>query len=295
MSTERWLVTGASGQLGSHVIRRLGTETSRPSILALAHRHDIHQDGVDVLHADLAEVDTLGTIVTRFRPTHVIHLGAMTAVGDCYSRPADADRVNTQATATLAELATESAARFVFSSTDMVFAGDAAPYRESDTPQPLSHYGRTKVAAEQRLAAIDRTLVVRVPLMIGTPHNARQTTFVRQIASLRSGAPLHLFTDEHRTPVCLADAARALVGLARSEMRGVIHVAGPEQLSRYEIISRCASLLGIREPNLVPASRHDFATPEPRPADLSLDGGLLRTTLPYLAPGPIRAEILKEV
>ncbi len=290
MTAQRWLITGASGQLGSHVVRQLAAEDRDITILALARRPDVGTIGVTVQQVELDDMDALYAAVTGFKPTHVIHLAAMTAVGDCHRQPAVAERVNIEATRVLAVAA--AGARFVFSSTDMVFDGEAAPYREADPPRPLSHYGRTKAAAEQALADIPNTLVVRIPLMYGFPCSQRQTTFVQQIAALRAGQPLRLFSDEYRTPVWLADAARALIGLARSDLTGLIHVSGPERLSRYELIARCADLLGLPPRHLVAISRLDIAAAEPRPADLSLDGRRLAGAFPQLVPGPLRAEAL---
>ena len=291
MPLERWLVTGASGQLGSHIVRRLVRDRRTPTVLALAGRHEVGSSGVEVRRIDLGNLRELRDCVGSFRPTHVLHVGALSAVGECYARPADADLINTEATGVLAEAAARVGARFVFSSTDMVFAGDDAPYGEADPPRPLSHYGHTKLAAERLLSRHDHALSVRLPLMYGFPCNGRATTFVKQIAALRTGEPLRLFTDEWRSPVWLADAARALIGLARSGLSGVIHVAGPERLSRYDLLARCAGLLGIEKARLVAASRLDIDAPEPRPADLSLDVSRLAHAFPELLPGPLRPAV----
>ena len=289
----RWFVSGASGQLGSHVVRRLARDAPGEPICALVGQNAVGTAGVEVQRVSLADAIALRRIAHAFRPTHILHLGAMTAVGDCHARPAEAEEVNVSATRALAEAATDLHARLVFSSTDMVFDGDHAPYRESDPTHPLSYYGRTKAAAERVLAEFDHTLVVRIPLLYGLPCSTRPTTFSQQLTALHNRQPLRLFTDEFLTPVWLADAARALIGLARGDLTGVIHVAGPERLSRYELIARCAALLGIYAPNLIPVSRLEIAAAEPRPADLSLDGAMLVRRRPDLQPGALRAAVVQ--
>lgn len=289
----RWLVSGASGQLGSHVVRQLARDAPGEPVCALVGRNAVGTAGTEVQRVSLADVNTLRRITRVFRPTHILHLGAMTAVDECHARPAEAEEINVGATRALAEATTDLHARLVFSSTDMVFDGDHAPYRETDPTRPLSHYGRTKAAAERVLAEFDRTLVVRIPLMYGLPCSTRPTTFSQQLAALHSRQPLRLFTDEFRTPVWLADAARALIGLARDDLTGLIHVAGPERLSRYELVARCAALLGIHDPNLIAVSRLEIAAAEPRPADLSLDGRILARRLPALQPGPLCASAVQ--
>ena len=293
MPQNRWLISGATGQLGSHLVRRLSAEVAPGNLLLFVRQEPAEPLPERLAPVDLADFEALRRIVVEFQPTIILHVGAMTAIGECHHQPEQATRVNVTATRILADAATEIGARLIFTSTDMVFDGEGAPYRESDLPNPVSHYGRTKLAAERVLAEYPNTITVRLPLMYGFAKPGRETTFSQQIAALKARQPLRLFTDEYRTPIWLGDAARALLGLARSELTGLIHVAGPERLSRLELIVRCAKLLDIREPEIEAASRLSIESAEPRPADLSLDGERLRELFPQLAPGPLRAEVLE--
>lgn len=290
---ERWLITGASGQLGGHLLRALAQESPAPALLALVGRSAGGAAGAYARYVDLADTDGLRRTVLEFRPTHVIHSGAMTAVADCYAAPERAQLVNVQATAALADACVDVGARIVFTSTDMVFDGQAAPYREDSPPSPLSVYGRTKVAAERIVRHSPGGLAVRIPLMYGLPCGGRRTTFAQQVAALRERRELKLFVDEFRTPLSLTDAARALLLLARSARTGLIHVAGPERLSRYELIARTAAVLGIAQPMLTPISRLDVASPEPRPMDLSLDASRFAGEFPGLTPRAITRETIE--
>ena len=293
MNKQRWLITGAGGQLGGHVCAALARSDQRPQALGVVRAAPCGALGTPAAHCELTDSDALRGVVRAFRPTHILHAAALSAVGDCHREPALAQRVNAGATRVLAELADEWTARLVYVSTDMVFDGAAAPYRETDAPAPLSAYGRSKLAGESAALEAPRALVVRPPLMYGFPRTARETTFSKQMAALRCGAPLTLFTDEFRTPLWLADAARALLALCASDLAGLIHLAGPQRLSRFELIEQCARVLGISRPNLVPISRLDVEAPEPRPADLSLDAARFLRFAPELAPGRVRAEVFE--
>jgi dTDP-4-dehydrorhamnose reductase len=294
MPIERWLITGASGNLGGHLVRQLAADAGPKTIVALGGTQSVVLPplaaGVELVvrQIDLRKPGRGLATLTDFDITHVVHAAALTSVADAFARPAEADQINVRATAELAEWAARRGARMVFVSTDMVFAGTSAPYRETDPPDALSVYGRSKAEAERRLDRA-RDLIARVPLMYGFPCTPRDTTFARQLAALRAGAPLRLFTDEFRTPAWVADVAVALIGSARAELTGVIHVGGRERLSRFEMVGRFAALLGIAKPNLVPVSRLSVASSEPRPADLSLNSTRLAGLFPALCPGPIRA------
>lgn len=283
---ERWLVTGASGQLGGHSLHALGSDPALKRVLAMARSPILGES--ETAQVELADPAALQVCARAFRPSHVLHIGAMTAVSECFARPDDATRVNTIATQALAEAAAEFGARFVFVSTDMVFAGDRAPYAETDPPLPLSQYGRTKAAAEIAIQHVRGTVTVRLPLLFGYPRTARTTTFASQIAALRDLKPLKLFTDEHRTPLWLPDAAAALLLIARSEATGVLHVAGPQRLSRYEMLTEAAAGLGVTESRLIPISRLSVQAGEPRPADLSLRDDRFASLFPRFQKTPLR-------
>jgi len=285
--TRRWLVTGASGQLGGHLLRQIRQQEPDAQLTALAGRGTVFECGAEVIRIGLEDEQALRACAKSVRPTHILHAGALTSVAQAYAQPEQAARVNTHATRVLAEAAAECDARLVLTSTDMVFDGTNAPYCQTDPPSPISHYGRTKAAAEKILLGFGNVLIVRLPLLYGFPLTDRSTTFWQQVATLRAGRPVALFIDEFRTPISLVDAARALVGLALSEHCGLIHVAGPQRFSRYELIERIARRLSIVRPWLVPVSRLSAQGPEPRPADLSLDGAIFRREFPGLAPGPV--------
>lgn len=284
---DRWLITGASGQLGGHIVHELMSGNDVPDACVLGGTREMIPGGDERRHVDLADHAALAACVRSFRPSHIVHLGAMTAVAEAAARPADAEKINAGSTRVLAEEAERIGARLIYSSTDMVFAGDRAPYREDDPPAPLSVYGRTKAEGERELLRRVRTLVVRIPLMFGVPLTKRPCTFMNQLAALQAGEPLNLFTDEYRTPIWLVDAARAIIALARSDVTGIVHVAGPERLSRYAMIERVAALLGIKNAKLVGVSRNSVPGSEPRPEDLSLIGERFNTMFPAMAPRPL--------
>lgn len=286
-----WLVTGATGQLGGHLVARLAA-SGASRVGGLARSWAGATLPCEPLSVDLADGTALRTAIDRIRPTHVIHAGAMTAVADCFRDPAGAARVNVEATRVIASAAAALGARLVYVSTDMVFDGLGAPYDESATPRPLSRYGRSKLEGERAALEHGAALVVRVPLLFGLPRTPRPTTFAAQLEALRHGAPLRLFTDEFRTPLWVADAAAALAALATTGECGVIHVAGPERLSRFDLIAGAARLLGIERPNIEPVSRLSIAGDEPRPADLSLDGRRFAAAFPALSPQRLSAAML---
>ena len=113
-------------------------------------------------------------------------------------------------------------------------------------------YGRTKAAAEPLVLQIPGGLVARISLLYGPSRAGRASFFDRALASLRADQPQVFFEDEFRTPIDYATAARTLIRLAENQAGGMVHVAGRERVSRYELMQRAARALGL-DPDLVRA------------------------------------------
>jgi len=259
------LVTGASGKLGAYVVRAL-VKVGRPVVAWSGSRRG-RLDGVELCPVDLAEPSQVKQAFAAADPYAVIHCAALSAVGDCYRDPVRARLVNTDGTALLGELAD----RIVYTSTDLVFSGEGAPYTESHVPAPLSLYGRSKRAGEEALLQREGAAVVRVALMYGPSLIGSGGFFEQQSEAFLKGAKVKLFHDEWRTPLALDEAAGGLLQVLDAGFEGVLHLAGPERLSREEMGRRWARFLGA-DPSLVESvSQSDLEFPEPRPADVSLD------------------------
>jgi dTDP-4-dehydrorhamnose reductase len=288
----RILLTGASGQLGGYLLRELAKE--EPPVVAWSGSRSGPLFGIELQPVELTDADKVAEAFRRAAPTTVLHAGAVTAVGECRRDPEHAQRVNTHATALLAELAKQAGARLLFVSTDLVFDGEKGSYREEDTPAPVSVYGRTKLAAESAVLAVPRGIVTRVSLLFGPSIVGRPYFFDEQVAALRHGRPLTLFSDEWRTPLSLATAARTLLAIVRSDLVGILHVGGPERMSRLEMGQRVADYLGMDPSVIVAMPRNSVPAAEPRPRDTSLDSSHWRELFPK-QPWPGLQEALSEM
>jgi len=288
----RILVTGASGQLGSYLLRELAAGDWQ--VVAWSGARSGQLFGVSLQPVDLADTNQVATAFRQVRPTAVIHAAAVATLAECLRDPQRARQVNAHGSAILAVLAAEVGARLVQVSTDLVFDGEKGWYREQDEPAPLSVYGRTKLEAEQAVLAHPRNAVLRLSLLFGPTLVGRPSFFDQQLAALREHKPVTLFTDEWRTPLNLCTAARALVALVRSDFRGLLHLGGPERMSRQEMGLRLAAALQADPSVIVAKKRDQVPSAEPRPCDTSLDSSRWRELFPAL-PWPVWPEALREM
>lgn len=257
MSTLRILVTGATGFLGGHLVAAV----QRAGHVALT----ASTSGGDVA-VDLTAPGMIGAVVEALRPDVAVHLAALSSIAACERDPSRAQRVN----AWLAgELAERFGARLLFVSTDLVFDGRAAPYDERSPVGPLSVYGASKVAGEERVWARGGR-VARLPLLFGADaHGRGASASLRQ--ALAAGRSAQLYTNEYRTPLGAGDAAKALLQLVVApDGPNLVHLPGPERVSRWQLAQRLCTAHRLPTDLLQAVECADPL----RPRDVSLAGAL---------------------
>lgn len=272
------LVTGASGYLGGHLTAALkeGPAVAIGGRTALA-RAAAEQAAISY-SADLADPETVASIIERHRPRAVIHAAALADAYRCENEPAAAARANIETTRCLLR-ALPPECLFVYISTDLVFDGTEAPpggLTESALPIPRSVYARTKREAEELVRAAGRNhVVIRSALIYGPPSGDRRGVLGWMCGALESNEELTLFTDEFRTPIYIGDLVAIIREIVRTSDRGLaqpslIHAGGPERCSRLDLGEKLAREMLVSQPKLVPLLRADRPLIPARPRDVSL-------------------------
>jgi dTDP-4-dehydrorhamnose reductase len=264
---KKLLVTGASGFLGYNVcLAARGSWDVFGTFLS----HPVSIDKVKTLQVDCADHDPLSIVFRDIRPDAVIHCAAYPDPNLCQQNPADSYRNNVQASIAVASLCSQQGTTCVFTSTDLVFAGDKPPYDEQSATGPVNIYGEHKLAAERGMAgAYPDITVCRMPLMFGDAPAPAKSVIQPIIAALVEKRKIKLFTDEYRTPVSGQTAAQGLL-LALDMSSGLLHLGGRERISRYEFGVLVAGILGRDASTIVPVLQNDQTFPAPRAKDVSL-------------------------
>lgn len=280
----RILLTGASGFLGGVFCRELAAEHE---ITGLCHGRQIRQPGVRALRLDLTDARGLSALLRAEGFDAVIHAAALSNPNQCQQEPGLSRRVNLEASTLLAELCRERNLPLAFTSTDLVFDGTGSLYTEDTPPAPVSLYGEHKALAEEAVLAHHPAggLVCRLPLLYGRSEPGATCFLDGFLACARRGDPLRLFEDEFRSPADARDVARGLVLMLEQGARGILHLGGPERLSRLEFGQRLKRALDALGPALDPgpalcieaARQADVPMAAPRPRDVSLSSDRARS------------------
>ena len=202
---------GAGGQLGSELVRLL-------------------PQAVGFTRAELSIADRVGIerACAEHRPGVVYNCAAYNAVDRAESEPELARQVNAAGAANAAAACERHGARFVHFSTNFVFDGSLArPYVESDRPEPLGLYGRSKLEGEQAvLEILPAALVIRTAAVFGDRGSAvKGGSFPQRIVerAIRHER-IRVVSDQRVNPTYASDLAKAAIALAGGEMSGVVHV-----------------------------------------------------------------------
>ena len=281
----RLLITGASGLLGANLLLAAHGEHA---VTAVSHRHRLQLAGATCLQADLTEPQVWPDLLRAARPDAVIHCAALTDVDVCEANPERAERLNAEVPAGLAQACAQAGTRLVHISTDAVFDGEQGAYAEDDAARPINVYGATKLRAEQAvLAALPTAIVLRTNLF-GWNAQPKQSLTEWFLHKLRRAEPSIGFTDVHVTPLAADDLAAWILRLLASNVSGVLHVAGRESMSKYDIGCRVAEAFGLDARLIRPGSVDDAPLRGRRPHRLNLNVGraeqAMGAELPRLGP-----------
>ncbi len=276
----RVVLTGASGQLGAYLVPCL--KNAGHDVVAWSNSTPFMHDGTPLRRVDLTSSQSVERGLEEDRPEVVMHAAAMSSADEVRRNPSTGYAVNVLGTSLLIHWCEAAAIRMIFTSTDLVFAGDQAPYDERAPTSPLLEYGRNKAMAESIIMKLSNHLIARVSLLYGATRCGRPNFFTKSISAIKADQPQSFFEDEFRTPLHYQTAAEILSRLVDHPVRGILHVAGSERVSRYELMRRSALVLGL-DPGLVHPNRfRDLELAEPRPADVSLNTTRLGALFPAL-------------
>jgi len=267
---ERVLVTGAAGQLGGYLLRRL--EESGYAASGLGRRE---APGIYVV-ADIRDRAQLADALEQAQPDAIIHGAAYTDVDGCERDPELADAINRVGSENVAMLAAERGIRLIGVGTDFVFPGNGgAPYGEDAEPDPISVYGSSKLAGERAILAADSSFAVARTAWV---YGGKGKHFPRTVlAMLAKHGKMEVVDDEIGSPTFAGDLAEALVALLAHRPSGILHLTNDGVASRFELAQRVAKDAG-QDPGLIaPVSTEAFLARYPLPARRPANSTLANT------------------
>lgn len=267
---KKLLLTGASGFLGRYVARNTPPDWRTIGIFNNnAIRLLPKQEGVQL---DLTNRDATWQTLKATNPDAVFHLAAASSPAFCEENPNATREINVEATRWLAEMCAERHCRILFTSSEQVYDGLAAPYHETGTPTPKNEYGRQKLAAEQAVLAISSASVIaRMAVMFGQEGDGTKNFMTQWLDTWQRGDAVTAFHDEIRSFLSGSAAAAGLFLLWEKGAEGIFNIGGADAISRYDFAQVIAKAYHLPEAKIIKKSQLELENATYRPANLALD------------------------
>ena len=267
----RAIITGATGLIGQYVVN---------TAPRWAPGWDVQ--GLSRAELELTDTSKVDARIRALKPDLLIHCATLSRTKACEQDPAQARRDNVEVTAHLAKLSPD--IPFIFLSSGEVFDGKTGWYAETDEPNPINVYGRTKLEAERVVLRNPQHTVVRIVLTSGTAQNGDRSFAEDMCRIAKAGKDVTLYADEFRCPLPASVIARAVWELVDRRQPGLYHLGGSERLSRWDIGESLLPWYQELNGRLVKGSSRNHVG-SPRPADLSFRCNKIQQLLSFRIPG----------
>jgi len=262
MTQQTVTILGGSGMLGTDVARE-------------CRRGGLSVDAFDLPEFDITDPEQLKKIV---RPaSRIVNCAAYTNVDGAESESELAYSVNAEAVGRLGTLAKQAGVLVLHISTDFVFDGTLdRPYKETDEPNPINEYGRTKLLGERLLAQSGcRYCIIRVEWTYGKAGN----NFVKKlIERAKESKSINVVADQIGSPTATTEAASTICDLLAVEPEGLFHFASAGYVSRYQMAEFIVERAKL-DVKVCPCKTSDYPSPAARPLNSRFDCSKIQALL----------------
>jgi dTDP-4-dehydrorhamnose reductase len=251
----RLVIIGGNGQLGSDLAEVL--RDTNEDVISLSRKE-----------LDITQSSALREQLFQCRPHVIINCSVYHPVDECENNVGRSFAVNATAVRDLALVARDLQAAVVQFSSDYVFDGDLGrPYKEGDTPTPVSVFGVSKAAGEQLLrAALPCHFIIRTSGLYGLAGSrAKRGNFVETMLRLaKQNGQVRVVNDLRMAQTSTRNLARQVLALIRTEHYGTYHASDHGDYSWYEFAKKIFEYSAV-DVRVIPVSWHDMPFVAPRP------------------------------
>ncbi len=281
MIKKRILIVGSNGMLGQRIVEYYSKRKDVELLLASVEKESYFPDN-EYKQLDITDKKQVKQIILGFYPDIVINVAAFTNVDKCETEKEIAWKINVKGVEYLAKYSVSSHSHLIHISTDYVFDGKNGPYNEKDLPNPISYYGRSKLAGENVIRRFDIPFtIIRTNVLFG-PAKFGRPDFVKWVVnSLTNKNKIKIVTDQINNPTYLDDLVFGIVQVGDLTKTGIYNIGGAELLSRFEFTKRIAEFFNLDFSLVEPIETKDLNQPAPRPLKSGLINLKAETELSY--------------
>jgi dTDP-4-dehydrorhamnose reductase len=269
---KRVLITGANGLLGQKLTNIFSQDRAFDLLVSARQKESVNKTasfGYVVL--DATSRGDVKELVWNFSPDVIINAAAFTDVDGCEREKELSWKANVTAVENLLVAARLVNAKVIHVSTDYVFDGKQGPYDELAVPNPLSYYGKEKLASENAVRASgENWAIVRTMVVYGIATGVKKNFAVWLAQELGKGKSVNIVSDQIGNATLADDLARGIYELTRQNKVGLYHIAGHDILSRTDFARKLAETFGYDKNLINPIKTADLNQLAPRPLNSGL-------------------------
>ncbi len=248
----RLLVTGSNGLLGQKITDLVLTNYPSVDLACTGKGKNRYPSSSDYSYytLDITNKNQVKDVLSDFSPQVIIHTAAATNVDWCELHPKECNQINIDGTKNIAIHAQQIGAHLVHLSTDFIFDGNKAigqMYLETDTPNPVSHYGHSKLKAEQMVQQnCTSWAILRTVLVYGVVHDMSRSNVVLWVKNkLENHEAIKVVTDQYRTPTLAEDLAKGCLLVAEQSAQGVFNISGKNYMHINALAHQVAQVFNL--------------------------------------------------
>lgn len=262
----RILVTGSNGLLGQKLVELISTRnehliaTAKSKLVIDLPRGEFHP-------LDITNRSEVAKVIQEAKPYVVINTAAMTQVDQCETEQDKCWLNNVTAVENLVHACEQTKTHLVQVSTDFIFDGTNGPLDETAKPNPISFYGKSKLAAEVAIQKSNTDwAILRTVLVYGVTNDMSRSNIVLWVKkSLEEGKTINVVNDQWRTPTLAEDLAQGCYLAATNKAKGIYNISGDEMMTPYDIAIKTADFFGLDKSLIKQTDSTQFKQPAARP------------------------------
>jgi len=243
MKIEKVLIVGANGFLGRKLLLRFHKDYE-------TFGTDVVVSGIDKKYQpvpiDITNYQNVQDVYSAIQPDLTILTAAMTDVDVCEEKPELAYKINAIGPQNIAQVIKMMGGRLIFISTDFIFDGNDGNYSESDIPNPINVYGKSKLDGENLIRNENiPSIICRTSVLFGWPQSDQRDNFFSwAYKQIQANKTIHIVKNQIVTPTLVDDLVEFLFQISKFSNSEVYHTTGPESISRYDFIRKMIDIFG---------------------------------------------------
>jgi dTDP-4-dehydrorhamnose reductase len=272
VNEKRILVVGCNGLLGQKVTEFLIRGSAHKVVTCSVEPAAVMPlQSASYEQVDITSKKDVKRMIHTVEPDVIVNCAAFTNVDACETEKELAWKINVEGVEHLIEAARRNNSRIVHISTDYIFDGKSGPYDELARPEPVSYYGKSKLAAENALLTSGMEyFIARTIVLYGTGVKVKSNFALWLVENLTKNSAVRIVDDQFGNPTLVDDLAQGILNAIELGRTGIYNLAGRDIVSRYDFALELARIFGHDARLILPIKSAQLKQAAPRPMQSGL-------------------------